>query len=310
MSTDGIQGRRVRVGRGYESIRREAIQDPRLSFKATGILAFLLSLPDAWRTNAERLSGVKNKLGKAKEGRESMQAGLRELEEAGYLIRRKYQDSRGTWRWDWRYSDNPADLHVQDVSAGQTGDGLPVDGSAEFGSPVDGSPVDIEVSDVEVLQRDLEEQEPQDLVTAGAVTDDDAAQVDLFGEPVSSSESGVSGSQARSKAELDELWWEFWGVYPLKKAKIAARKAWDAAVRNADPREIINAAIRYAQELEASRRQAFTKHPATWLNGGCWDDDPEPTGPPGTNGNGHTPYQQTATDEDYIRGVETRSIFQ
>lgn len=155
---EGIQGQRVRVGKGHESIRREALQDPRLSFKATGMLAYLLSLPDNWRTNAERLSGAKNKLGKAREGREAMQAGLRELEEAGYLLRRKYQDERGAWRWIWRYSDTPSDLHVQDVSAGQPVNGLPVDGSAEFGSPVDGSADYLEISDVEVLERDLEEQ--------------------------------------------------------------------------------------------------------------------------------------------------------
>jgi hypothetical protein len=148
INNHGITGQRIRAGKGHESIRREALQDTRLSFKATGILAYLLSLPDNWRTDAERLSQAKNSHGKAKEGREAMRAGLRELEDAGYLVRRKFQDGQGQWRWTWRYSDTPSDLREQDVSAGQTGDGLP-----DYGSPDDGSPVDIEVLEVEVLEK-------------------------------------------------------------------------------------------------------------------------------------------------------------
>jgi hypothetical protein len=150
----GIRGQRVRKGKGHEPIRREALQDPRLSFKATGILSFLLSLPDNWRTDAARLSKAKNSRGKVKEGRESIQNGLQELEDTGYLVRRKYQNEHGRWTWDWRYGDDPADLVEQVVSAGQTGNGLPGDGSTVDGSTGDGSPVDIEVLDVEVLEVD------------------------------------------------------------------------------------------------------------------------------------------------------------
>lgn len=143
--TDGIQGQRIRKSKGHESIRREAIQDKRLSFKATGILTYLLSLPDNWRTDADRLSKEKNKGGKAKEGREAIQAGLRELEDAGYLVRHKYQGQGGRWQWIWQYADDPADLADLDVSAGNTGNGLSGDGTTG-----DGSPVDIEVLGVEV----------------------------------------------------------------------------------------------------------------------------------------------------------------
>jgi hypothetical protein len=67
----------------------------------------------------------------------------------------------------------------------------------------------------------------------------------------------------------------FWRVYPKRKAKDAARKAFTAAVkRGADP-EVINAAAqRYAIERQG-QPQRWTKHPATWLNGGCWEDEPD-----------------------------------
>lgn len=175
---DGIHGQRVRKGKGHESISRDALQDPRLSFKATGMLAFLLSLPDNWRTDAERLSKSKNAAGKAREGREAIQAGLRELEDAGYLRRRKYQDEQGRWRWSWRYSDNPSDLLNQDVSPGQTGNGSPDDGSTDAGSAGHGSPVDLEVLEVEVLQRDTTDKETLSSEVADATPDQPRPDID------------------------------------------------------------------------------------------------------------------------------------
>lgn len=157
-----IHGRRVRKDKGVEIIRREALQDERISFKAQGILTYLLSLPDTWKTNSERLSTLRKTKGKVKEGRESIRAGLRELEEAGYLRReRKLVDGR--WAWEWRYTDDPADLisgsapdqQVTSITAGRDKDGLPVHGTDQHkqgvsagrdmdGLSVDGSPVDIE----------------------------------------------------------------------------------------------------------------------------------------------------------------------
>jgi len=66
---------------------------------------------------------------------------------------------------------------------------------------------------------------------------------------------------------------EFWSVYPAKKAKGAARKAWITATKKATPEAIIAAAARYRDDPY----RGFTKHPATWLNGECWEDeDSEP----------------------------------
>lgn len=63
---------------------------------------------------------------------------------------------------------------------------------------------------------------------------------------------------------------EFWAEYPLRKAKIAARTAYDKARKVASHEQIMAGVRRYKP------KQGFCKHPATWLNQGCWDDD-EPT---------------------------------
>lgn len=68
----------------------------------------------------------------------------------------------------------------------------------------------------------------------------------------------------------------FWLTYPKRKAKEEARKAWIAAIeRGADPQHIVDAAKNYAHE-RAGQDPKYTKYPATWLNKGCYDDEPDP----------------------------------
>jgi Helix-turn-helix domain len=64
---------------------------------------------------------------------------------------------------------------------------------------------------------------------------------------------------------------EFWKIYPRKTAKGAAKKAW-AKIKNAEP--VIEGAKRYA--ADPNRDPVFTPHPATWLNGERWLDEPLP----------------------------------
>ncbi|MEU6899514.1 hypothetical protein [Streptomyces virginiae] len=66
----------------------------------------------------------------------------------------------------------------------------------------------------------------------------------------------------------------FWHNYPLKRAREEAKKAWIAAIeRGADPQRMVDGAQAYARERRDQDPQ-YTKHPATWLNKGCYDDEP------------------------------------
>lgn len=67
---------------------------------------------------------------------------------------------------------------------------------------------------------------------------------------------------------------DFWSAYPRKAGKQAARKAWATALRTVSADVIIAGAVRYADD--PNRVDQYTKHPATWLNAGCWDDEPLP----------------------------------
>lgn len=82
----------------------------------------------------------------------------------------------------------------------------------------------------------------------------------------------TTSNQQPTTTRVDALFAGFWSVYPRRVAKKAAEKAWVKAVRSADANTIIAAAARYADQTKNSDPR-FIKHPATWLNGGCWDDD-------------------------------------
>jgi len=78
-----------------------------------------------------------------------------------------------------------------------------------------------------------------------------------------------------------EAFGAFWINYPKKRAREEARKAWIAAIkRGAEPQHMVDAAQAYARE-RAGQDPQYTKHPTTWLNKGCYDDEPDPQPAPG-----------------------------
>ncbi|MEY9183135.1 hypothetical protein ABIG06_004716 [Bradyrhizobium sp. USDA 326] len=71
---------------------------------------------------------------------------------------------------------------------------------------------------------------------------------------------------------------EFWALYPLKVGKLDAEKAYLAKAKAGTATAIMNAgAARYAAE-RSGQDPKFTKHPAKWIKGECWNDEPSSTG--------------------------------
>lgn len=83
----------------FVMIANGAIRDAALSWRARGLLTYLLSLPDGWDVSADRLAT------QGTEGRKAVQAALRELESAGYLRRVQARESGGFKGYDHEVSD-------------------------------------------------------------------------------------------------------------------------------------------------------------------------------------------------------------
>lgn len=85
-------------------VDNKIIEDKRLSFKARGLLIYMLSKPDDWKFWTSEL--VKRS---AKDGISSIRTALKELEAAGYLTRKRERSSKGTFTsQDWILTDKPA----------------------------------------------------------------------------------------------------------------------------------------------------------------------------------------------------------
>ena len=67
---------------------------------------------------------------------------------------------------------------------------------------------------------------------------------------------------------------EFYARYPRKVGKGSARRAYDKALKVTTHDNIMFGLSQQLASMEAKEKQ-FIAHPATWLNGERWDDEPE-----------------------------------
>ena len=72
---------------------------------------------------------------------------------------------------------------------------------------------------------------------------------------------------------------EFYDLYPKHKGRDAAARAFAKVIeRGVDAQDLVNGAKRYRVEV-TGKDPKYVKHPATWLNQGCWQDEPDLTAP-------------------------------
>ncbi len=84
---------RTRKNRDYFTAANQPFNDRRLSWRARGLMGYLLSKPDDWEVRVPDL------IRQGDVGRDAMTNMLRELERFGYLVRTKTQDEHGRWQW-------------------------------------------------------------------------------------------------------------------------------------------------------------------------------------------------------------------
>jgi hypothetical protein len=95
-------------------------------------------------------------------------------------------------------------------------------------------------------------------------------------ESISKSESNTISANAN---EQDRLFDKFWSVYPRHEGKQNARKAFEKLKVDETLLEtLINAIVKQKQSAQWSDPQ-YVPHPATWLNGRRWEDEPVKAGP-------------------------------
>lgn len=92
---------RVKKETHYVIIDKTFLADKKLSWKAKGIMAFMLSKPDDWTFYLDEL------MQHSTDGKASFRSGFKELQNRGYVKRVKHRKDDGTFEWETIVYERP-----------------------------------------------------------------------------------------------------------------------------------------------------------------------------------------------------------
>jgi hypothetical protein len=97
---------RVEHNRNYTCINNTIAKDKRLSWKAKGIYLYAFTRPNDWEFHLNDL------INQSTDGRESVKAGLKELEECGYLERSQQREGGQFSKAEWVFYEIPKEIKI------------------------------------------------------------------------------------------------------------------------------------------------------------------------------------------------------
>ena len=232
----------IRAGRrkGFTTVFRSAAQDKRLSLKARGLFLLMQSLPDGWRYTVSGLAAL------AGTGKDQIRSGLKELTDVGYLVKEQSHDPGGKFSGNIYILQEESPLSENPTTVQKSA--APLSGKPSTGKPSTEKPSTENPTLINNIYTNYDKKPP--IVPQGT--------------------------------ESEMLFERFWSAYPRRQYKDRARKAWaklgpDLALCRRMS-EALAIQKRSAQWTEAGGK--YIPHPATWLNGRCWEDDPGPMAAP------------------------------
>ena len=91
----------IEKNKNYTIMSNYHLQDKKLSYKAKGLLSFMLSLPEDWDYSINGLVAI------SKEGVKAIKNILQELQKYGYLVIKKKQNEIGQFEYDYLIYEYP-----------------------------------------------------------------------------------------------------------------------------------------------------------------------------------------------------------
>ena len=124
---------RVEKTRDYTVMSNHHLRNTELSLKAKGLLSLMLSLPENWDYTTKGLSFI------CKDGIDSINGGIRELEANGYVIRKRLRNEKGQLTiTEYTIFEQPQTLDTDDIPPkGEN----PILGTPIQEIPVQGKPI-------------------------------------------------------------------------------------------------------------------------------------------------------------------------
>jgi len=224
----------------FTILPNDAIRNSALSFRAVGVLAHLLSLPDGAKVDSATLAAAH------REGRDAVRAAYKELEAHGYYRREVMRLADGTLRTEVVVSSTP----MNGETAGPTGDGFSgVGPEPEYPAPVEPAPVNPTSAGPAPVDQAPKEEVPKTQNLFSPQTPRPAGGSEV--EPVRSTTNGRRAAGTNPRAM---------GTHPRSDAERAeaARLEAEAAARQAALQQATEKrrASDHAAEVEAERLEA------------------------------------------------------
>jgi hypothetical protein len=251
----------------FAQISTHMLRNPNLSCKAKGLLCMLLSNRKGhWTSFSKGLEKL------CSDGPDALRTGLKELEEAGYLLRINYVDiktkrRRGSF---WVYTHFSGyfqfEEHLQQLK--------------RIGCEPQGGQTLLDYPDLEnPIMDNPNLGYPRQIILINNNTKDNK---------------NKESTHPNKKITPDQFE-EFWKLYPRKVGKPTAKQRWVALSKKPSKDQpdfdTIKKAIQEQSKSDQWQDPKYIPHPSTWINGERWEDElpgpSKPTPKPHPNKLGH-----------------------
>jgi len=299
----------------YAVIAKHHLKNKALSYKAKGLLTFMLSVPPEWDWSMAGLSTL------ASDGIDGVRSGIRELEKHGYLSRRRIREASGKLG-DIEYTIHEIPQSPQSSDPNQLPGG-PMSSLSSNPTPTSDSPtLEEPMLAKPILENPTLVKPTQDLPTQENPMERSNNQSSIDGLSINGLNNKTNqcadalhvrpGNNGQLSLEdttipnqdAERLWVQtaqgtdkpvnpamtllepqfeqFWQLYPRKAGKKAAKKAWMGIKPDELLFDTIITAISAANQYwrQQGTQQKHIPHPSTWLNEERWDDEYPVSQPP------------------------------
>ena len=227
---------KLQIQNRYGVTPNEILNNKNLSFKAKGLFAYIQSKPDGWDFSAARIANDSN------DGVDSVTSGLKELEENGYLIRRKFNGEGGLLCTEYVLIDKPEQPLREKPRTVKPRTEKPL-------------PENPRIYKERISKKDISNKEGYIYISEPEIFDSSNTKTPT------PPDCGISPSSNDFE--------EFWEVYDKKVDKIKCERKWKNMTKK-DREKALQVAPLYVKNTPDRQ---YRKNPLTYLNSQTWNDE-------------------------------------